>query len=107
MIVSGGANVFPAEVEAALERHSQINDCAVIGLPDADFVNRVHAIIHATDRIDEKQLRDWLRDHLAAYKIPRSFEFVDEPLRDEAGKLRRAQLRKSRIEASPSVTAPV
>jgi bile acid-coenzyme A ligase len=103
MIVSGGANVFPAEVEAALERHPLINDCAVIGLPDADLVNRVHAIIHATGQTDAKDLRNWLRDYLAAYKIPRSFEFVNEPLRDEAGKLRRAQLRKSRLESNPPV----
>jgi bile acid-coenzyme A ligase len=48
-------------------------------------------------------LRNWLRDYLAAYKIPRSFEFVNEPLRDEAGKLRRAQLRKSRLESNPPV----
>ena len=98
MIVSGGSNVFPAEVEAALDRHARIKDCAVIGLPDPDLVNRVHAIIHADGPIDTNELRDWLRDHLLGYKIPRSFEFVDHELRDEAGKLRRSQLRNARIQ---------
>ena len=98
MIVTGGANVFPAEVEAALQRHPQISDCAVIGLPDPDLVNRVHAIVHAANDLDASDLRKWLRDQLVGYKIPRSFEFVSQSLRDEAGKLRRSQLRKERLE---------
>lgn len=97
MIVSGGANVFPAEVEAALERHPDIDDCAVIGLPDNDLGSRVHAIVHAHSSITEQKLRDWLHERLVGYKIPRSFEFVSQSLRDEAGKLRRSQLRNARL----------
>lgn len=97
MIISGGANVYPAEVEAALEHHPGISDCAVIGLPDSDLGNRVHAIVHAHDPIAEQELRDWLHERLVGYKIPRSFEFVSQSLHDEAGKLRRSKLRNERL----------
>ncbi|KIZ40761.1 AMP-binding protein, partial [Rhodopseudomonas palustris] len=93
MIISGGANVYPAEVEAALEHHPGINDCAVIGLPDSDLGARVHAIVYAVHPIAEQELRAWLHERLVGYKIPHSFEFVSQSLHDEAGKLRRSQLR--------------
>jgi bile acid-coenzyme A ligase len=96
MIVTGGANVFPAEVEAALDAHASVRSCAVIGLPDDELGQRIHAIVEAKD-LAEEALRDHLADHLVRYKIPRSFEFVDTPLRDESGKVRRSALREARI----------
>ena len=70
----------------------------VIGLPDDDLGNRLHAILEADAvAITEDDLRTFLADRLVRYKIPRSFEFVDEPLRDDAGKVRRAQLRADRL----------
>ena len=96
MIVSGGANVYPAEVEAAVEAFPGVRCCAVIGLPDEDLGQRVHAIVEC-DTLDEKALRAHLAEHLARPKLPRSFERVDEPLRDEAGKLRRFRLREARL----------
>ena len=96
MIVTGGENVYPAEVEAALLAHPAVRSCAVIGLPDEDFGQRIHAIVEA-DAVDADALRAHLGDQLDRYKIPRSFEFVDEPLRDEAGKVRRGALREARL----------
>jgi bile acid-coenzyme A ligase len=98
MIVTGGSNVYPAEVEAALEAHPQVRSCAVIGLPDPDFGQRIHAIIEASPPIDAAALRTHLAEHLVHYKTPKSFEFVDAPLRDEAGKVRRSALREARME---------
>ncbi len=95
MIVTGGANVYPAEIEAAIDEHSRVRSSAVIGLPDADLGQRVHAIVDAP--ISEKELREHLEPRLAHYKVPRSFEFVDEPLRDDAGKVRRSALRERRL----------
>ncbi|MDB5418122.1 MAG: putative fatty-acid--CoA ligase, partial [Phenylobacterium sp.] len=97
MILVGGSNVYPAEVEAALEEFPAVQSCAVIGIPDDDLGNRIHAIIQAKGKVDPEALRAHLAERLVPYKQPRSFEFVDEPLRDDAGKVRRTALRDARI----------
>lgn len=101
MIVSGGANVFPAEVESALDQHPDVQSSIVVGLPDSDLGQRVHAIVQRTadarERTDADTLRTFLADRLARYKIPRTFEFTLENLRDDAGKARRSKLRDERI----------
>ena len=99
MIVTGGANVYPAEVEAALDAHPAVRSSAVIGLPDEDLGQRVHAIVDAPDGVEEEALREHVAERLVRYKIPRSFELVDAPLRDDAGKVRRQALRQERIAA--------
>jgi bile acid-coenzyme A ligase len=97
MVVVGGANVYPAEVEAALDAHPQVRSSAVVGLPDEDLGQRLHAIYEAEQELDAAELRAHLAEHLAAHKIPRSFERVAEPLRDDAGKVRRSALREARL----------
>jgi bile acid-coenzyme A ligase len=105
MILSGGANIYPAEVEAALQEHDGIHSCAVIGLPDEDKGNTVHAIIEADpSTFDLDELKTFLAERLAVYKLPRTFEFVDMPLRDDAGKVRRSALRQERLDARNSAT---
>jgi bile acid-coenzyme A ligase len=88
--------VYPAEVEAALDAHPSVRSSAVIGLPDDDLGQRVHALVEAQPPVNEEELRAHLAEHLVRYKIPRSFEWVDEPLRDDAGKVRRWELREAR-----------
>ncbi len=100
MILSGGANVYPAEVEAALDAHPGVASSAVIGLPDEDLGQRVHAILQAAGDLDLDDLRAHLAGRLARYKLPRTFEVVDEPLRDDAGKVRRSALREERLAGS-------
>lgn len=97
LIITGGANVYPAEVEGAIESHPAVRSCAVIGLPDEDLGARVHAIVQAVTPLEESALRDFLTDRLVRYKIPRSFEFVDDPIKDDAGKVRRRALREARL----------
>ena len=98
MILSGGANIYPAEVEAALQEHPAVHSCAVIGLPDDDKGNAIHAIIEADPSfIDLDELKQFLGERLVVYKLPRTFEFVDTPLRDDAGKVRRSALRAERL----------
>ncbi|MCB0992871.1 MAG: acid--CoA ligase, partial [Acidimicrobiales bacterium] len=102
MILVGGANVFPAEVEAAINLHPGVASSAVIGLPDEDKGNTVHAIIEPKDPHNpppHDDLMQHLAEHLVTYKLPRSIEYVDEPLRDDAGKVRRSQLRAARVGA--------
>ncbi len=97
MIVTGGANVYPAEVEAAIDAHPAVRSSAVIGLPDDDLGQLIHAIVDAPEGLSDEVLRTHLGEHLARFKIPRSFEYVDAPLRDDAGKVRRSALREARL----------
>lgn len=99
MIVSGGANVYPAEVEAAIDAFPGVQCSVVIGLPDADLGQRVHAIVETADgALDQAALSVFLADRIARYKQPRSFEATTERLRDDAGKVRRGALRAERVE---------
>ena len=101
MILSGGANIYPAEVEAALDAHPLVRSSCVIGLPDEDLGQKLHAIIDiagselALDAV-LATLRPHLEERLVRYKIPRTFELTREPLRDDAGKVRRSALRAAR-----------
>ena len=96
MILSGGANIYPAEIESAINEHPHVVSCAAIGLPDDDLGNRVHAVVQVSDPIDPDELRTFLAERLVRYKIPRTFEFVDHVVRDDAGKVRRSALRDER-----------
>ena len=96
LILAGGANIYPAEVEAALDEHPQVRSCAVIGLPDEDLGQRVHAVVEIEGDLSDDDLRTFLAERLVSYKIPRSFERSDGPVRDDAGKVRRSGLVKER-----------
>ena len=100
LIITGGVNVYPAEVEIALSEHPAVKDVVVIGLPDPEWGHRVHAVIEpvtAGQPPAEADLRQWCRDRLSPSKIPKSFEFVAALPRDDAGKIRRSGLRAERI----------
>jgi bile acid-coenzyme A ligase len=101
MILSGGANIYPAEVEAALMEHPAVEVAVVVGLPHEDLGAAVHAIVkpRADTELDEPALRAFVAERLARYKTPRSYEFTDAELRDDAGKVRRTQLRDERAAA--------
>lgn len=97
MILSGGANIYPAEVEAAIDAFAGVRSSAVIGLPDEDMGQVVHGILDMPGKTaSAEELTAFLSERLSRYKIPRSFEFVSEPLRDDAGKTRRSALLKER-----------
>jgi bile acid-coenzyme A ligase len=97
MILVGGANVYPAEVEAALDEHPRVRSSCVIGLPDEELGSRVHAIVQVPAEVTDEELRAHLAERLAPYKVPRSFERTDQYLRDDAGKVRRSALRAERL----------
>jgi bile acid-coenzyme A ligase len=95
IIITGGANVFPAEVETALIDHPDIADVVVVGLQDPEWGRRVHAIIEPADQehppsVDD--VRAFAKDRLAAYKVPKTVEFVEAIPRTEATKVSRAAL---------------
>jgi len=93
LILSGGANVYPAEVESVILEHPRVLSCVVVGLPDEDLGQRVHAVVQSGGPVDEEELRRFVGDRLVRFKVPRSFRFVDEALRDDAGKVRRSAIR--------------
>lgn len=95
MIVSGGENVFPQEVEELLAAHAAITEAAVVGVPDAEFGQRLAAfvVLRPDARLDADEVRSYVREHLARHKVPRDVTFVDELPRTTTGKLLRRELR--------------
>jgi acyl-CoA synthetase (AMP-forming)/AMP-acid ligase II len=96
MIISGGENVFSVEVEDVLGRHPAVATCAVIGVPDDTWGERVHAVVvpvsGATVTLEE--LHDFCAERIAGYKIPRSLELVEALPLSAAGKVLKRELRK-------------
>ena len=105
LIISGGANVYPAEVEAALDAYPGVLASVVIGLPDEDLGQRVHAIVEVRAEAppEPEALQAFLSERLASYKRPRSLEMTHERLRDDSGKVRRSALRDARLGAAQRV----
>ena len=95
MIISGGVNIYPAEIEAVLHAHPQVLDAAVFGIPDDEWGERVHAIVQAKDaeRIDLDELRAFVEERLGSYKRPRAYELRDSLPRTDSGKLLKRLLR--------------
>ena len=99
MIVTGGANVFPAEVEAALAEHDQIADVVVLGLKDPEWGRRVHAVVQLADPgtpLTEQQIIDYAKSKLASYKAPKTVEFIAEIPRSAATKVSRSAMVEAR-----------
>jgi bile acid-coenzyme A ligase len=102
MIKTGGVNVFPAEVEACLIQHPDVADIAVIGLPDAEWGRRVHAVVVPADRLrppPAEALTAFCKARLSPVKAPKTYEFVDGLPRNDAMKLNRGKLAEERIMA--------
>lgn len=100
LIISGGANVYPAEVEAAIDAFPGVLASVAVGLPDADLGQRVHAIVEVrrdAAAFDVEALQSFLAQRLVSYKRPRSVETTFERLRDDSGKVRRRALRDARL----------
>jgi acyl-CoA synthetase (AMP-forming)/AMP-acid ligase II len=96
LIISGGVNIYPAEVEACLFEHPAVADVAVIGVPDPEWGEAVKAVVQLRPgtSASEAELIEWCRLRIADYKRPRSVDFVDELPRDQAGKLLKRQIRE-------------
>ena len=96
MIVSGGENVYPRELEEVLYRHPAIAEVAVIGIPDPVWVERVHAVavLKAKATATEKEIITFCKEHVASYKAPKSVEFVESLPKNPAGKILKRELRE-------------
>ena len=98
MIVTGGENVFAAEVETVLKKHRKVVDAVVVGLPDKEWGHRIHAIVESSEAVTAKELIKFALDYLPPYKIPKSFEFVESIPRNESGKVVRSRLIEESLE---------
>jgi long-chain acyl-CoA synthetase len=96
MIITGGVNVYPAEVEAQLIEMPNVQDCAIFGLPDDEYGEIVTGAVQLMPdaQISEADIRAWLRERLSAYKIPKRIFFADSLPRTETGKISKAALRQ-------------
>jgi fatty-acyl-CoA synthase len=92
MIVSGGENVFPKEVEDCLMRHGAVVEVAAVGVHDDDFGKRLRAFVVVEGEVSEDELKDWVRQNLARYKVPREVVFLPELPRNATGKVLKREL---------------
>merc|ERR1719223_1805774 len=89
MVLVGGTNIYPAEVEAVLEEHPQVKSAIVIGVPDDDMGQKLHAVLYTGEHVvGENDLKTFLSERLERKKIPKQFSFADDHLRGEDGKCR-------------------
>ena len=96
MIISGGVNIYPAEVEAALVQHPDIEDCAVIGVPNEEWGESVHAVIQTKHGLELclKDLQRFVGKDLARYKFPKTLQRVESLPRQTNGKIYKQKLRQ-------------
>jgi fatty-acyl-CoA synthase/long-chain acyl-CoA synthetase len=96
MVISAGVNIYPREVENALESHPGVFESAVVGLPDEEWGERLHAVVVAArgEKPTEEELIAHCREHLATHKVPRAFEFVDELPHLLSGKVAKREVRE-------------
>jgi len=102
MIITGGENVYPHEVEEVLYTRPEVQECAVIGLPDREWGERVTAfiILQQGKTLDKDELSAYLKAHLSSYKVPKEYLLVDDFPRSPAGKIVKRELRKQVLEQS-------
>jgi long-chain acyl-CoA synthetase len=93
MVIRGGVNVYPREIEEVLYQHPAVVDCAVFGVPDERMGEQLHAVVEARDAIDVDELRRHCSAHLADFKVPATFELIDELPRQPNGKVLKRLLR--------------
>ncbi len=98
MIVSGGENVFPKEVEDCLSRHENVQDVAAIGVDDEDYGKRLRAFVVKSGDVDEDTLKKHVKDNLARYKVPREIVFIDELPRNATGKVLKKDLKDHEVD---------
>jgi long-chain acyl-CoA synthetase len=103
MVITGGVNVYPREIEECLLGHDEIVDCAVLGLPDGEWGEILYAIVQPVPgaALDEDGVVAYVREHMADYKRPRVVELVAELPRDPNGKVRKPKLREAYLARNP------
>jgi long-chain acyl-CoA synthetase len=96
MIISGGVNIYPAEIEAELHKLPEVADCAVFGVPDDEYGEEVHAVVQPEPgaSLTEAEVRGFLRERMAGFKVPRQVELQADLPREDSGKIFKRKLRE-------------
>jgi fatty-acyl-CoA synthase len=96
MIISGGENLFPREVEDLIAAHEEVEEAAVIGVSDPDWGQRLRAfvVLKPEAKLDESGVKDYVKAHLASYKVPRDVRFIDSLPRNATGKVLKKDLER-------------
>ncbi|MCB1248112.1 MAG: hypothetical protein KDB36_01815, partial [Acidimicrobiales bacterium] len=104
MVISGGVNIYPREIEDCLHEHRDVIDCAVFGVPDDRWGEALVALVEVRPgaSLGPDDVTAWIRSELADYKAPRRVAIVDHLPRDPNGKVRKAQLRSEWLAQAPS-----
>ena len=103
LIITGGFNVYPKEIENTLERHEAVQEAAVVGIPDEDYGEKVTAILvlkKDQSRVKPEEMIDFCKKHMASYKCPKQIFFVDQLPRKLMGKIQKDVLQKNYSKAS-------
>jgi long-chain acyl-CoA synthetase len=93
MVISGGVNIYPAEIEKVLVSMPSVRDCAVFGVPDKEFGERLVSVVETSEPMEKEALSAFLREHISSYKIPREFLFTPHLPREDSGKIKKRHLR--------------
>ncbi len=96
MVISGGVNIYPVEIEGVLHGMPGVADCAVFGIPDDEFGESLAAAVQLVPgaRLDADAVREWLHQRIAGYKVPRVVTFHDNLPREDTGKIFKRRLRE-------------
>ena len=95
MVISGGVNIYPAEIEGEILKMQRVADCAVFGIPDADFGEALCAVVQPQTgaSVSADDVKNFLREHVVLYKVPKIVEFRTELPREDSGKIFKRKLR--------------
>ena len=93
MIISGGVNIFPSEIEAVILGHPKVKDCAVFGIPDSEYGEAIAAAVEADGDVAAEDIQALVTEKLAGYKVPRLIEFHAALPREDSGKIFKRKLR--------------
>jgi long-chain acyl-CoA synthetase len=97
MVISGGVNIYPAEVEQVLVGMPEVRDCAIFGVPDEEFGERLVSVIDGEESLTASGVSEFLRGRVSAYKIPREFIFSASLPREDSGKIKKRLLRDAYV----------
>ena len=102
MIIRGGENIYPGEIEEALYRHPKIQEAAVVGLPDKRWGEEVAAflVLKEGETVTSKEMRTFLKDKIADYKLPRKYEIVEGLPKTATGKIQKVRLREEYLQGA-------
>lgn len=98
MVISGGVNIYPAEIEAELVTMPGVKDCAVFGVSDKEFGEKLVAFIETDEPLNKEEMTAFLKQRLASFKIPRIYEFVESLSREDSGKIKKRQIKEQYLQ---------